>query len=268
MNLTKLLGITMCFLVFHISNAQEKLTYENINYYNDIDAKGTKCRECLLDIYIPEGKSSFPVVVWFHGGGLTVGDKKIPDMLKGRGVAIVSANYRLSPNVKAPVYIEDAAAAVAWTFKNIKKYGGDPQQIYISGHSAGGYLSAMIGLDEHYLKKYNISTKEIAGLIPFSGQMITHFTIRQEQGIGALQPTIDQYAPIHFLKKDSPRILLFTGDKEKELFGRYEENAYMHRMMKLNGHQDILLYELQGYNHNNMVEPGIPLMINWIFKKD
>jgi acetyl esterase/lipase len=98
---------------------------------------------CKLDIYVPENIDGFTTVVWFHGGGLTAGEKSIPERLKNHKLAVVAVNYRLSPKVKSPAFIDDAAAAVAWVFKNIKKYGGDPKKIILAGHSAGGYLISL-----------------------------------------------------------------------------------------------------------------------------
>jgi len=158
---------------------------------------------CKLDIYYPENVDNFITVVWFHGGGLTGGEKSIPERLKNHELAIVAVNYRLSPKAKSPSYIDDAAAAVAWVLKNIGKYGGDPNKIVVSGHSAGGYLTAMIGLDKHYLASYGIDANSIYKLIPFSGQMITHFTVRKERGIADTQPIVDNMAPLFHVRADS-----------------------------------------------------------------
>ena len=84
---------------------------------------------------------------------------------------------------KGAGYIEDAAAAVAWTFKNIETYGGSPRRIYVSGHSAGGYLTSMVGLDKRWLAAHKVDADALAGLIPYSGHTITHFTVRAERGI-------------------------------------------------------------------------------------
>lgn len=135
---------------------------------------------------------------------------------------------------------------------------------FVSGHSAGGYLGMMITLDKHYLVKYNIDANRIAALIQFSGQAITHFTIRKERGIEETQPTIDEYAPLYFVRADAPPMLLITGDRELELYGRYEENAYLWRMMKLVGHKRTTLYELQGFDHGGMPEPAFPLLLKEI----
>ena len=119
----------------------------------------------------------------------------------------------------------------------------------------------MITLDKQYLAKYNIDANSIAGIIPFSGQVITHFTVRQERGIKDKQPVIDQYAPLYHVRADAPPMLLITGDREKEMLGRYEENAYMNRMMQLAGSKTTKLYELDGFDHGGMAEPGFPLLL-------
>ncbi len=251
------------FISFNLFAQQHYTTEKNIKYYSDsINQKDNYLSTlCTLDLYYPENTINFPTIVWFHGGSLTGGKKQIPKALMEMGYAVIGVEYRLSPKVSAPAYIEDAAASVAWVFKNIEKYGGNSNLIFVSGHSAGGYLGMMITLDKQYLSKYNIDANKIAALIPFSGQAITHFTIRKEVGIKNTQPIIDKYAPLFFIRSDAPPMLLITGDREQELFGRYEENAYLWRMMKLNGHTKTTLYELQGYDHGGMAEPAFPLLL-------
>lgn len=221
-------------------------------------------KQCRLDLYVPKSTKDFPTIVWFHGGGLTGGQKEIPTRLKNQNVAVVGAEYRLSPAVKAPTYIEDAAAAVAWTVQNIAKYGGSTKKIFISGHSAGGYLASMVVLDKRWLKPYGIDSDSFAGLVPFSGQSITHFTIRKERGISDKQPVIDDLAPVFHVRKDAPPILLLSGDRNKELLGRYEESAYFWRMLKEVGHPNVQLLELQGFDHGGMIDPGMPLLLEFV----
>ncbi len=247
-----------------IANAQQQyVTEKNIQYYPDsVNQKDVYiASQCLLDIYYPKNAKSNATIVWFHGGGITGGSKEIPKALMEKGYTIVGVGYRLSPKVKAPAYIEDAAAAVAWVFQHIAGYGGNTKLIFISGHSAGGYLGMMITLDKKYLNKYNIDADKIAGLIPFSGQAITHFTIREERGIKNTQPTIDEFAPLYHVRADAPPMLLITGDREMELLGRYEENAYLLRMMKLAGHKRTKLFELGGFDHGGMAQPSFPLLL-------
>lgn len=264
--MTGLLALATCSLLLRADTAQDYDTLSGIAYKSQKDLPADQQSRLKLDLYYPKGKKDFATVVWFHGGGLTGGERYVPSELKNKGIAIVAAGYRLSPMVKAPVYIEDAAAAVAWTFKNIEKYGGSPSKIFVSGHSAGGYLTLMLGLDRSYLAKEGVEANSIAGLVPFSPQCITHFTIRQERGIKDTQPVVDALAPLYHVRKDCPPLLLITGDRNQELLGRYEENAYLWRMMKLVGHPDVGLYELQGFNHGNMAEPAFPLLLRFIEK--
>ena len=253
--------------IFIITNStfSQKLEYQtklNIPYYNaSVTQSDQYIKErCVLDIYYPSNIKHFPTIVWFHGGGLTGGEKEIPNALKEKGFCVAAVNYRLYPNVKSPNYIEDAAAAVAWVFNNIESFGGDTSLIFISGYSAGGYLTNMIGLDKRWLNAHNIDANRIAGVISFSGHAITHFTIRAERGIQGTQPIIDDLAPLYHVRSDAPPLILITGDRELEMLGRYEENAYLMRMMKIAGHTKTKLYELDGYDHG-MTEPAFPLLI-------
>ena len=237
---------------------------QDVAYRSGDDTSEYMRERCRLDVYYPLGTKDFSTVVWFHGGGLTTGEKEVPARLRSKGIAVVAVNYRLSPKVKSPAYIEDAAAAVAWTFRNIERFGGDAKRIFISGHSAGAYLTSMVGLDPRWLKVHGIDTNDIAGLVPYSGHCITHFTIRAERGINGTQPVVDDLAPLFHVRKDAPPMLLITGDRDKELLGRYEETAYFWRMMQEVGHKNIELLELEGYDHGGMADPAHPLLLRFV----
>ncbi|SFU27436.1 Acetyl esterase/lipase [Pustulibacterium marinum] len=259
--------LTVAFVYFTFVSVFAQTTYktvENIAYKTGKNLTEYEKERCKLDIYYPENLEAVPTIIWFHGGGLEFGHKEIPSELKEKGAIIVGVNYRLSPKVKTPAFIEDAAAATAWVFKHISEYNGDPKKIVLSGHSAGGYLDMMVVMDKSYLATYDIDANDIAALIPFSGHTITHFTTRKEQGIAGTQPIIDKYAPLFHVRKDAPPILLITGGREVEMLGRYEENAYFYRMMKVAGHEDIQIKELQGLNHGEMVKPAFTLLINYM----
>jgi len=239
----------------------------DILYREGADLDEYAKERCRLDLYCPTDVQGFATVVWFHGGGLTGGERSIPEALQGEGIAVVAAGYRLSPRVKSPTYVEDAAAAVAWTFRHIVENGGSAERIFVSGHSAGGYLTSMIGLDRRWLAAEHVDADRIAGLIPYSGHAITHFTVRQERGIPAEQPVVDDMAPLFHVRKDAPPLLLITGDRELELLGRYEESAYLWRMMKVVGHADTELIELPGYDHGRMPEGAHPLLLDFVRRR-
>ena len=253
---------TMVFAVSYGQTTPYKTLVDLPYYEKPLDGTYQKER-CKLDLYYPTQIQNFPTVIWFHGGGLKSGSKSIPEQLKEKGMAVVAVNYRLHPQVNAPKYIEDAAAAVQWVFKNIDQYGGDSSQIYVCGFSSGGYLSLMVSLDKKWLEKYSIDANQIRGVVTLSATTFTNHTIRKEYGMKITQALIDHYAPVHYARGDAPPITMVTGDREKEFFGMYEENAYLRRMLKLNGHQQNELIEIGGYGHE-IIEVGIPLLIQRI----
>ena len=230
---------------------------ENISYKSGNDLTDYERTRCALDLYLPKGVSDFPVIVWFHGGGLTEGDKAektqadISRSLAVRGIAVASVNYRLSPKVNFPAYVEDAAASVAWVLDNIEDYGGDARNVFVSGHSAGGYLAAMVGADEHYLAARGHGLDDLAGLMPISGQMVTHGTIRVERGLPPARPFIDAAAPVFHVSDKAPPWLAIAGSEDNP--ARAEENAYFIAALKSVGHTDAVYREFEGRTHGSIV---------------
>ena len=245
-------------LLYVPASAQSYQQVNDISYTHKSDAYSLE--RLKLDVYYPAGAVVCPVVVWFHGGGLEGGNKEIPAQLKEKGLVVVGVNYRLLPHVTVKAILDDAAEAVAWVFRHITEYGGDPGKIVVSGHSAGGYISMMLCLDKRWLTAYGFDADSVMMYVPFSGQAITHFNVRKMQGIPPLQPTIDEYAPLYWVRGDCPPLVLICGDRELELFGRYDENQYLARLMKLAGHQHTYLYEIDGHGHGGMVAPGFHIL--------
>ena len=236
---------------------------DNYNFEEDINYRtGDEYinKRCVLDFYYPKDITNYSTIVYFHGGALKNGNKYIPEHLINKGVAVIAVNYRFYPEVSTSLVIDDTAKAVKWVFDNIEKHGGSKKLIFLSGHSAGGYISSMLGLDKAYLEKYNIDSDLLAGLIPLSGHTITHMTVREEMGIPIKRPYVDKMSPLFHIRDKTPPYIMITGDRDLELLGRYEENAYMHRMMKVVGNEDSELYELEGYGHG-MVYPSIPILL-------
>lgn len=261
--------ISPLLLLFALTiSAQSYQLKKDIPYISPTETDTYRKERCKLDIYYPEGKTDFPIIVWFHGGGLTGGEKGIPAELKDKGFAVIAVNYRLSPRATAPAYIEDAAESVAWAFANISKYGGSVDKIYVSGHSAGGYLSLMLALDKSYLAKHGVDADKVAAWFPLSGQTMTHYTVRAEYGLPGGIPVADKYAPVSLARKNTPPIFLITGDRNMELAARYEENALLAAVLKSIGHESTYLYELQGFDHGNMYAPGCYIMVDYIRGKE
>lgn len=241
-------------------------TERDVTYYKPAEMINELRESCRLDLYYPSGTGNFATVIWFHAGGLNAGSRYVPGELMNQGIAVVAVDYRLSPRAKAPAYIEDAAAATAWVFKNIERYGGSTNRIFVAGASAGGYLSTMIGLDKQWLAAYQIDANRLAGIISLSGQAITHVAVREERGVVRTQPVIDELAPLYHVRGDAPPLLIVTGDRDIELLGRYEENAYFKRMMQITGHTGTELYELKGMDHPHVERPGHAYLLQFVKK--
>lgn len=271
MNFRCVLGIVMASLWANFAWSAESAarleyaTESNIAYYSEARDEYQNER-CKLDVYYPKGAKGYPTVVWFHGGGLTAGDRYIPALLKQRGLAIVPVSYRLAPKAQTPSFIEDAAASVAWVIKNIERYGGDPRQVFIAGHSAGAYLVSMIAMDPKWLATHGLSHRQVAGVIAISGQMSTHATIRKLRGEkgSRLRIVSDEYAPLYHVDKELPPICLIVGDRKIEIEARAEENQLMEATLRNLGHTAVEFHEMGGLDHETVEQGGqvlIPVFI-------
>jgi acetyl esterase/lipase len=145
----------------------------NVVYYS---GPGADDRRHRLDLFVPRGRPGFPVVVLVHGGAWMFGDKSccglysaVGEFLASQGVGAVLPNYRLSPGVKHPEHVEDVARAVAWTKRHVGDHGGDPDRLFLAGHSAGGHLVALLATDETFLKAEGLRAADIKGVIALSG---------------------------------------------------------------------------------------------------
>ncbi len=224
---------------------------------------------CKLDVYLPAvaGSNRFPTIVWFYGGNLTSGSKAGPKALAAslarEGVAVVLPDYRLSPRAKYPAYIEDAAAAFAWTHWHIAGLGGRADRVYLAGHSAGGYLVLMVGLDAHYLQAEGLDPTNIAGVIPVSGQTMTHYTVRAERGLAQTTITADAAAPVFYCRKETPPMLVLYADHDMP--AREEENQYLVAVMHWAGNDRVTGRQISGRDHGSiasrMVEAGDPARV-------
>lgn len=136
-------------------------------------AYGSNARQ-RLDIYAPKGmRTPAPVVVFFYGGNWTSGSRKdykfVGEALASQGILTVVADYRLYPEVRYPGILEDSARAVAWTLRQVQRYGGDPGRLFVMGHSAGAYNAAMVALDARLLAQAGLSPASLRGWIGLAG---------------------------------------------------------------------------------------------------
>jgi acetyl esterase/lipase len=168
---------------------------KDITYIAGLEADAAKHK---LDLYLPKGKTGFPVFIFIHGGAWRSGDRSNYPALGNRfakeGIGVVVPSYRLMPGAPHPAQIEDALAAVEWAVAHVAEFGGDPKRVYLGGHSAGGHLSAYAGLDPRFRGK-------LKGVIPMSGV----YDMTQMQGFPA--DKVDP-SPIHRIAADAPPFLI------------------------------------------------------------
>ena len=216
---------------------------------------------CLLDLRLPQGETNFPTVVWFHGGGLSGGCRHfIP--LSDAGIAQVAVEYRLLGKDAATGgdCIEDAAGAVAWTLAHIAEYGGDPTKVFVAGHSAGAYLTMMVGMDPKWLAPYGVKNTDIAGLIPISGQATGHFNVRKFAGDTDPQylPKLGDLAPLAHVSKNIPPIVCICGEPPYEWKARAEENRLLIASCMALGHPFARYVELPLCDHGRVAVAARP----------
>jgi acetyl esterase/lipase len=127
-----------------------------------------------VDVYQPTVTvTSPPMVVFFYGGSWSTGDRAdyrfVGEALASQGIVVVIADYRLSPEVRYPVFVQDSASATRWAFEHAADYGVKPSRIFVMGHSAGGYNAAMLALDRRWLEAVGLAPSRLAGWIGLAG---------------------------------------------------------------------------------------------------
>ena len=159
----------LCLLLALIllSEAEAQDVKRNIRYADPANERQE------LDIYSPHGAKNLPVVFWIHGGGWETGDKASvqikPQAFMDKGFVFVSTNYRLLPDVDMATIVGDIAKSIRWVHDHIGEHGGDPERLFVMGHSAGAQLAALISIDNRFLKAEGLSLGIIKGCVPVDG---------------------------------------------------------------------------------------------------
>ncbi len=174
-----------------------------------------------LDIWAPSAPSKKPrdVVVFFYGGSWNSGDRELYGFvgraLAARGFIVVLPDYRLVPEVRFPGFVEDGAAAVAWVEKNIASYGGNPERVHLSGHSAGAHIAALLTLDTHWLKAAGAPAHSVRSGAGLAGPYdFVPFTSDASKAAFGYMPDPTPSQPIAFARNGAPPMRLMTGSAD------------------------------------------------------
>ncbi len=183
-------------------------------------AYGTDARQ-KLDVYVPRpARAKAPVVVFFYGGNWHVGERAdylfVGEALASRGIASVIPDYRLYPNVRFPVFLDDCARAVRWTLDNAERFGADPARLFLMGHSAGAYNAAMLALNAQYLRAAGVDARRVHGLIGLAGPY-DFLPLQSDvtKGVFGYPDTPRSTQPIEFVSRPTPPTLLITAAEDE-----------------------------------------------------
>jgi arylformamidase len=215
-----------------------------------------------LDLYLPTKKPTHaPVFLFLHGGGFREGDRAqygfIAKPFADHGVITAVASYRLTGDgFKYPDQPHDAELAVEWLYRNIAKYGGDPDRLYVGGHSAGAILSAEIGVDRAWLKEAGIPTRVLRGIAPVSGP----YDLRTPGGDSAYAPTAqlkEQASPLLHIVDPTPAAVIALGSTENLGSAKQSDvvmdssKAFAAKLQAAGVHAQLLI--LEGKDHRGTV---------------
>jgi len=210
-----------------------------------------------LDIYVPESKSDkpYPVLVFFHGGAWRDGEREgygfLGRAFAARGIVTVVADYRKAPKDLFPAFVEDTASAIAWVNTNIAKHKGDPDRLYIMGHSAGAHLVTMVALDPQWLAARGLETPIIKGVVGLAGGYdFLPFTTDSSKVALGQWPRPEETQPITYARADAPPLLLLTGDADTVVKPR-NSTSLNARMNELGGRSELKIY--QGVDHADII---------------
>ena len=170
-----------------------------------------------LDIYqAKQPLPGQPVIVFFYGGEWKFGAKEqyrfVAEPLANRGITVVVADYRIYPPTPFPGFIDDSATAVGWVHAHAAEFGGNPNNIFVMGHSAGAYNAVFLALDPEYLAKAGMQPEDLAGVIGISGPYnFLPITWPELKPIFEVVPDLNITQPITYADGKNPPLLLLAG---------------------------------------------------------
>ena len=258
------------------------LIHDDIHYYQDNGEQEKQKKAHFLDIYQPKNCYLCPVIIYVHGGTWVLGDKGglsyKAKAFTAHDYIYVSINYRLSPDYLFPAHVQDVARAFYWVKNNIHNYGGNPERIFLMGHSAGGHLAALVALDEQYLNFFDLEPSDIAGIIGVDSaayHLPSLFSAEPENqflfswAFGDNPKDWEEASPLNYIRKDlviPPFLLLVAGGRE---VSKTVNQAFYQELVRYG--YDVTLFHADEKDHVSIDydlgkedDPGFPVILNWL----
>ncbi len=215
-----------------------------------------------LDVWVPAEPAAapLPVIVFFYGGGWVAGERGdygfAGRAFAAQGFVTIIADYRLVPEVRFPAFLQDGALAVKWARDHVARYGGDPNRISLSGHSAGAYQAAMLTLDPHYLRDVGVDPKIVrsAALLATPADFYPFTEIRGRDALGAWPRPLETQ-PITFARADAPPLLLMHGTADT-VVRPYNSERLTAKLRALGAPVELRLYP--GKSHTDLIKSLSP----------
>jgi Esterase/lipase len=174
-----------------------------------------------LDVYAPHAARHAPVVVFFYGGSWKSGKRRwyrwVGEVMARNGIVAVIPDYRKYPQVRLDGFMHDAADAVAWTHAHAADFGGDPDALFVMGHSAGAHLAALLATDAHWLNAVGMRPQQLSGFIGLAGPY-DFLPLTDPDFIdmfGHDQQSQERSQPVFFVEGDEPPMLLLQGADDR-----------------------------------------------------
>ncbi|MCC7437590.1 MAG: alpha/beta hydrolase [Armatimonadetes bacterium] len=238
----------------------------------------------LLDVYAPPDANGLPVVIYFYGGGWRSGDKRLFEHLGRafavRGIVAVTVNYRLTPAVQHPSHADDCAQAVRWVHQRIAEFGGDPNSLFLMGHSAGAHLAAFVALNADVQARNQFPAGAVRGVVAISGvyNLNTHaespgFTSLEliHEAFGGSAEALQVASPVHHISDSHPPFLVMVAESDPERMrdgGKQFANALREagndaRFVSIRGRDHFSIVRRFGPTGDTTVEAIVQFIKHW-----
>lgn len=239
------------FLLLLFSCSSDIHIEKNVSYVKDSNDERQK-----LDVYYKKGLKKAPVLIFAHGGAWKSGSKdnfkEFAMSFAKEGIIVVVSNYRLSPQHKHPSQVKDLADSFKWVRDNIATYGGNPERIFLSGHSSGGHLVSLLALNRIYLEEKNLKSGDIAGVIAISSPLEISYDRSSialdwyKENFGEDTTKWKNASPHYYISRNSPKFLLIYGGRDYQVLNLIY-NDFKRKLDSLNIENSLFVAEK--YDH-------------------